>query len=352
MEIYVLDLNANILDVIDNYKSCIWTMQWFGQGEFELVVPATQEYVNLLQENRLLCKSTYRTENGFVNVMQIKKIVISSDWENGNTITVTGKGLKNIVGNRIIWQQINQKGNIESSIRQIITENIIKPGNTERKIPNFVLGKVAGITEVVELQLLGENIAEWLESIGNTYNFGWDVAIEKGKFVFELSKGTNRSYGQKDVTPVVFSPEYDNFLTSNYTKDYSEFKNAALIGGEGEGVNQRTASIGEASGLERYEMYIDGSSVSSNGAIITVEQYMKLLRDYGKDQLNATYNDGFDGNLIHDGNFGLNEDYFLGDVVQVQNEYGISATPHIIEIIESEDENGITTVPTFSTWEV
>lgn len=45
MEIYVLDLDMNILDVIDNYKSCIWTQQWFGQGEFELVVSANQEYV-------------------------------------------------------------------------------------------------------------------------------------------------------------------------------------------------------------------------------------------------------------------------------------------------------------------
>lgn len=351
MEIYVLDLDMNILDVIDNYKSCIWTQQWFSQGEFELVVPANQEYVELLQENRLLCKSTYRTSNGFKNVMQIKKIVISSDWENGNTITLTGKGLKNIVGNRVVWEQINQTGNIETSIRQIITENIINPKNAIRKIPNFVLGKVAGIDETVELQLLGDNIAEWLESVGNTYNFGWDVFIENSKFVFELSKGTNRTYAQTNVSPVIFSPEYDNFLTSNYTKDYSEYKNAALIGGEGEGTSQRTATVGTASGLERYETYIDGSSVSSN-TIITAEQYTELLQDYGKSQLNTTYNDGFDGNLIYDGNFVLNEDYFLGDMVQVKNEYGISATPHIIEIIESEDENGITTIPTFSTWEV
>lgn len=48
----------------------------------------------------------------------------------------------------------------------------------------------------------------------------------------------------------------------------------------------------------------------------------------------------------------MNEDYFLGDVVQVINEYGISAAPRIVEIIESEDENGKSTVPTFSTWEV
>ena len=56
--------------------------------------------------------------------------------------------------------------------------------------------------------------------------------------------------------------------------------------------------------------------------------------------------------MVSDGNYVLNKDYFLGDIVQVINEYGISATPRIIEIIESEDENGTSVVPTFSTWEV
>ena len=125
------------------------------------------------------------------------------------------------------------------------------------------------------------------------------------------------------------------------------------MAGEGEGVNQRTTTVGDSGGLERYEAYIDGSSVSSNGTIITEEQYYKMLQDYAKDELSTTsFTESFEGNVIPDGNYNLNEDYFLGDVVQVINEYGISAAPRIVEIIESEDENGKSTVPTFSTWDV
>lgn len=105
--------------------------------------------------------------------------------------------------------------------------------------------------------------------------------------------------------------------------------------------------------LQRYETYIDGSSVSSNGAIITEEQYYKLLQDYGKEQLNEVSDtESFEGNVVSDGNYKLNQDYFLGDLVQVKNEFGIEATPRIIEIIESEDEKGTAIVPKFSTWEV
>lgn len=48
----------------------------------------------------------------------------------------------------------------------------------------------------------------------------------------------------------------------------------------------------------------------------------------------------------------LNRDYFLGDLVQIENEKGIKAAPRITEIIYAEDENGSSVVPTFSEWEV
>ena len=47
-----------------------------------------------------------------------------------------------------------------------------------------------------------------------------------------------------------------------------------------------------------------------------------------------------------------NMSYNLGDIVQIENEYGIQATVRILEIIDCEDESGYSTVPTFSTWEV
>ena len=128
---------------------------------------------------------------------------------------------------------------------------------------------------------------------------------------------------------------------------------SALIGGEGEGTSQRTASIGTATGLNRNEDYIDGSSVSSNGEIITVETYTKMLQEYGQTQLDQTaYTQSFSGNIDSEGLFKLNQDYFLGDIVQIENEKGIKATPRIVEIIYAIDESGTSVVPTFSKWEV
>lgn len=353
MDIYVLDEKAEILDIVDVFQSVIWTVQYYSQGDFELIVPATKKNIDLMQKDRLLCRDKDITKDTFKNVMVIEDIKIESDWEEGDKLTVSGKSLKSIVGRRVVWKQTNLTGNLEAGIRYVLNENVIDPEEESRKIANVELDEAAGITDTIDAQLLGDNIAEWIESICSTHEIGWDMYIRSKKYIFRLYKGTDRTYNQAEVPAVVFSDEYDNLLESIYTYERGDYKNAALIGGEGEGVNQRTTTIGDATGLQRYETYIDGSSVSSNGAIITEEQYYKLLQDYGKEQLNEVSDtESFEGNVVSDGNYKLNQDYFLGDLVQVKNEFGIEATPRIIEIIESEDEKGTAIVPKFSTWEV
>ena len=60
----------------------------------------------------------------------------------------------------------------------------------------------------------------------------------------------------------------------------------------------------------------------------------------------------FEGQIETQAGFFLNRDYFLGDIVEVVNEYGIETAPRIIEIIDCDDGTGRTVIPTFSTWEV
>lgn len=353
MDIYVLEGLDGAVDLISSYESLIWTVQYFSKNDFQLIIAASAEVIEALQVGRLLCRAEDVTEHGFKNVMIIESLQLDFDSERGWILTVKGAGLKSIVGRRVVWNQTTMSGTVEDAIRQVITENIISPSDATRAIDGFILGDAQGYEETADIQLFGENIAEWVEATCQNYGYGWDVVIDNGQYVFQLYKGTDRSFDQDDVAPVVFSPEYDNLLSSQYILDETEFKNAALIGGEGEGTSQRRADIGTAEGLERYEAYIDGSGVSSNGEIITVEQYMALLRNYGQEQLSQyAFTEKYSGNIDPSGMYKLNVDYFLGDVVQIDNDNGIAATTRIIEIIYAIDENGSSVVPTFTEWEV
>lgn len=353
MDIYTLNGLNGSSDIIDTYESVIWNVQYFGQSEFQLVVAATQESVEKLKPKTYLVRDIDMKAGEYDNVMIIEGVKIHFESEKGWILTASGRGLKSIVGQRVIWNQTNLTGLAEEGIRGIITENIIEPSEASRKIDNFILDDLQGFEDEIEMQCFGENIAEWLEEVCKTYGFGWDVYIKNGKYVFKLYRGTDRTINQSDVPPVVFSGEYDNLLSYTYTYNITDYKNSALVGGEGEGTAQRKAEVGTAEGLERYEAYVDGSSVSSNGEIITLETYIKMLQEYGQTQLNQTaYTENFEGEIEPDGMYKINTDFFLGDLVQVFSKLGISAETRIIEIIYAEDQNGISVVPTFSEWEV
>lgn len=351
MTIYVMDGLNGIIDIVQSYKSIIWNVQFYESGEFVMIVPGSAENINLLQSGRLLVRDIDVSDGEYHNVMRIRDIKYKYDIEEGWLLEISGTGLKDIVRQRVIWTQTNLSGTIEAGIRQVINENILSPSVSARAIPNFILGSAAGIADTFETQLFGENIAEWITNVSKTYGIGWDVHIKNGKYVFDLLKGTDRTYQQSIVTPVIFSPEYDNLPTAEYERKLEDYQNAALIGGEGEGTDQVVTSIGSASGLDRFEGYVDGGSVSSNGEIITMEQYLILLQEYGKEQLTEKqFIDKFTGELISDGMYKLNEDYFLGDLVQVKlNQF--NARTRIIEIIYAEDTNGYSLIPTFSEWE-
>lgn len=351
MDIYVLDGPSSVVGIVQAYQSIIWNMQYYGTGDFQMIVPGTDENITMLQPGRYLVKADDFGSGVYKNVMVVRDRKYNFDVEAGWLMEVTGPGLKKIVGQRVIWDQTNLSGNVEAGIRQVITENIISPADTARAMPGFSLAPVVGITDEWETQLRGENIAEWLETVGTTYGIGWDVYISAGGYVFELYKGTDRTYNSAE--PVIFSPEFDNLASAEYTQKTDGVINAALIGGEGEGLDQVMAQVGTAEGFERVEGYIDGGSVSSNEGIITEARYIELLKEYGTEQIADAQltADTFTGEIIQSGVYRLNRDYFLGDRVQVAiNQF--RAAVRIIEIIYAEDESGSSLLPTFAEWEV
>lgn len=55
----------------------------------------------------------------------------------------------------------------------------------------------------------------------------------------------------------------------------------------------------------------------------------------------------FEGTIEPNTTFIYKKDYFLGDLVNVKNEYGISVNARIVEVIEVNDENGYSVEPKF-----
>ena len=352
MTVYVMDGLSGIIGMVETFQSSIFNLQFYGPDDFQLIVPGTPENILLLAEDRYLVRDQDISGNTYRNVMRIQRTELAYDSEKGYLLTLSGGGLKTILGQRIIWNQETFNDTVENVVRQIVTDNVISPSVSARAVPDFVLDSAGGYEDTIETQVFGENISEWLQSIGQTYHYGHEVYISGGKYHFRLYQGTDRTEDQMDVMPIIFSPGFDNVRSATYTVDRTLFKNAALVGGEGEGTDQRTASVGTAAGMARKEMYVDGSGVSSNGEIITESTYTKLLKQYGKEQLAAVQtSESFEAE-IYDGLYQMGRDYFLGDLVSVENDMGITGSARLTGIIESIDESGPVRTATFEEWEV
>lgn len=361
-ELYILDKELNLLGVIDEYVSIIWRPSYSEVGDFEIYLGATEKAVDLLKENRYVVRGSDITVDASGNttykkVMIIKNQHIVTDVENGDFLTVTGKELKFILHQRIVWQQTMLTGTAENAIRRLVDKNAITT-DTNRVIPNLILGDLVGLTDTIEKQVTGNALDEAIAEICTTYNYGWDIYIYNNQLVFIVYQGTDRSYAQTERPYVVFSEDFENLYNTEYELNTGSYGNTALVGGQGEGLDRVYTTVNDNNaGLDRFEIFVDAKSVSNKvkdedtgeETELSDTAYKKLLKEEGNEKLaEAAYTEGFTGELLSDVAFIYEKDFYLGDLVTVINKYGLTKDVRVMSAIESEDNSGNKLVPQFN----
>lgn len=347
MEINVLNNTYSKIAVVDNYTSLMWCKRYYGIGALDLEIEATPETLAIFKQHYFIMRDDDDT------IFRIEARELDTD-ENGNDILIIGAvDCKSILNQRIIWEQINWGGGgtVENFIRQIITRNLIADSTSGRRIINFELKAAHGYTETIEQQVTYDRVGDKVTELCQAFGYGWKITYEQNKFKFDLFKGVDRSIDQDENVKLIFSPEYENLISSKYNEDMTEFRNVALVGGEGEGTDRKKRTIGTASGLDRYEMFVDASGISTNSGEIDLVDYYNLLIAEGKEKLaEQAVTKSFEGE-VETNNYKYKTDYNLGDIVTVRNQYGIAANARITEIIETWDDNGYSVDPKFEYFE-
>ena len=358
IDVFVINPETFAIEgVIDSFVSLIWRPAYWDIGDFELYLGATKKAIELLKPNRYLVRSTdVSVEDGVITyqkIMVIKNLQLTTDVENGDFYCVTGRELKYLLHQRIVWSQTNLTGTAEEAIRRLVDENAITPSDSNRVIPNLALGVSAGLTNTIDKQVTGEYLDVVITDICTTYSYGWDIFISNNTLVLVVYAGTDRSYEQTNNPYVVFSDDFENLYNTEYQLSTEEYANTSLVGGEGEGSERVYVTVNNANtGLNRYETFTDARDVSSNKGSedeIDSDTYNKLLNERGRENLaSLSYVEAFTGEVLSDVAFKYEVDFYMGDVVTVINKYGISKNVRVISAIESEDENGSKLIPQFN----
>lgn len=236
MNVVIVNRNFERLGLIENAK-VIWASRYYKCGDFELYMPATERNIDLISRGYYVVR-----DEDTDNVGVIEDYNLTNEIEEGDMLTVTGGFASKILGKRIISQQTQIAGNAQTGIRNLITTNVINPVKLARRIECVELGQFnSDITEILEMQITGDNLQTKIEEICETLKLGFKMPLRENKLVFEMYKGIDRSYNQIANPHIIFSDKYDNLPESVYQQTTSIQKNVFLIATEGEGLQRTTA---------------------------------------------------------------------------------------------------------------
>lgn len=359
MDIKVFNRELELIGIIDNFTSLIWTRKYFKSGEFQLEAPLTNDNINLLKRENIIFKNN-DTEAGF-----IETINITLNENNEEIIKVNGKFITSYLDRRIVWGNDILRTTAELGMRSLIDENAINV-SSERIIPNLMLGELKGYKDKLEKSISYKSLLEAMEEIAESKELGFRNNFDyiNKKIVFEVYKGVDRSVNQAAIAPCIFSRDFENILQQEYMDSLNNFKNVTLVAGAGEGAERKKTTVGYAENLDRFELYTDARDISDtktisvpkknpdtgkievdeNGNVIYEDvevpladsEYIPLLEQRGSEKLaENTEIKTFESTINTRGNNVYKVDYDLGDIVTVADKkWGITIDTRITEIEE------------------
>lgn len=348
IELYIFDRDLNFKGIIDDFNSFRWVRRYSKSGEFELQCALTQEILQLLQRENIIYKKD-DLEAGYIEYRNLKR-----DQDGKEILVIKGEFLTGYLGRRIIWGTEIINDTAENAMRLLVNNNCINPSDPNRKINNLMLGQLNNFDLITNYQVSYKNLNDELESISNTYELGYRVNfdISNKKLIFDIYMGLDRSINQNINPRAIFSKEFENILEQEFTDSLNNYKNLALVGGIGEGTERKLVMVGDATGLDRFEVFSDQRSLSNvdeGNNLISDADYINLLIEKGNETLAETKEiQTFDSKINPDSNLKYKVDFDLGDIVTcVSKKWGITIDSRITEIEEVYEEKGQTVNITF-----
>lgn len=334
MEIRIYNENLEFKGIIENHSSLIWNRKYSDVGSFELHAPLTKENTALLKPNNLVWIKGNKEAGVIENLFLAENNSVSK-------IMVKGRFLESYFERRITKQTQNINSPVESAMRSLISSCL--------SIPKVSYASEKGYIERIAFQATYKNLLVLLKKISRASGIGFRLTpnFKEKTLIFESYKGIDRSLAQSERSRVIFSDEYNNLTSSQYTFSNQKSKTLAVVGGEGEGSQRTYVTVGEGSGLALREIFVDARDLRSEG--ISLDAYKELLREKGREVLKkSAVIESLECEVIPEGNFAYKKHYDLGDIVTIKNKkWGIFQHLRITEIQEIYEQEHVTIVPIF-----
>ena len=227
MDVTILNTNLDAVSIVDTYESFIWTDRYYAYGDFELYEAMREGLLDYIKQDY------YLQSKESEHVMIVEKIQITSDTEDGNHVTVTGRSLESILDRRIVWGQKLLSGNLQNGIKTLLNENVISPSDSNRKIPNFIFKESTdpAITKLkLEAQYTGDNLYDVIQKICEEQGIGFKITLNDHLVIMPDEALYNAQMNTTNVTTggYVGSAMYKSNLANAKTIVNAAFQGSVL----------------------------------------------------------------------------------------------------------------------------
>ncbi len=346
LPIRIMTRDFDLLGETAQYDSLQIERSWHGIGVLEMRINRYMKNADKLQRGNIIFPHA-NTNKGYV--IRHKEIELDERGKVTENWVIRALSLKSWLAQRLTiptehTAYDNKQGEAESVMLHYVNNNAINPVDSARILTDIVLADNLQRGSHIEWQSRYKNLAEELAELGLLSGLGWNVDIDyvNKRYVFRALEGRNLVATQSDLPPAIFSPEFGTVGELKYTESELEFKNFALVAGQGEGVERRIVTVGEqSSGFDRYELFVDARDIEEETdddppEPIPVEEIEERLRNRGKQKLAEHEQEIYmEGQALSKSRLVYEKDYDLGDMVTLQSRgWGVTLDARITEVKE------------------
>ncbi|MGE7839616.1 siphovirus ReqiPepy6 Gp37-like family protein [Lysinibacillus sp. NPDC093712] len=341
----IFDFNFNLICEIDQYSSLQLTRSDADIGLLELQINRYLLHADKLQKGHIIFPSNH-LHKAFI--IRHREIELDEDGKATENWLIKAQSLKSFATQRLIYPATDKThesvtGNVETVIRHFVNTQMINPVDSKRKFPNLVLASNQNRGVTVSEQSRYDNLAEKLTELSQLHNLGWNIVlnITAKQFVFTISQGRDLTASQQNTPSAIFSTEFETLESLSYLESDLEYKNFAVVAGQGEGLDRRIVTIGDSQGRDRFEMFVDARDVSeeTEGETPQPRPVVEIVADLtkrGNEKLLEHIQEVFmEGQALTSSRLMYERDYDLGDTITLQDRgWGVMIDTRITAIKE------------------
>lgn len=357
MEYYTLNDTLQKKELIQGFKSVIWTERYNIPGEFQIVTKST------FNSRAQLAVGTRITRQGSTYVGTVETLADLEDDAGIRLITATGRFMEQILEDRVAISALADTTTVPNWVlsgtpRSVIQElfdaicvrGIISQGDL---IPFFTFGTVLPTgnlpeeSDTITVTLQPQSLLSAIGQLCQQYNYGFRFVKdgEKGRIHFEIYVGNDRTTGQSLYNPVLFDPNMENLSQISLLASTVGYKNVAyVLAANGAAIVYGPTGDPTSSGSDRRVLLV--SSSNSGTAGLDLDIALQAEGQLALGQQRPIY--AFDGQLPPTSSYIYGVDYNLGDKVEERNQDNMGNHMIVTEQIFASDETGETAYPTLS----